>query len=59
MAHTASATGFSSDPLAGVRTRRIGALVLDLVLVSILATVIWIALLILTLGLSLFLLPPL
>ena len=59
MAHTASATTLSSNPLAGVRTRRIVALALDLVLVSILAAVIWIALLILTLGLSLLLLPPL
>ncbi len=59
MAHTASATVVSSDPLAGVRARRIVALALDLVLVSILAFVIWVALLILTLGLSLFLLPPL
>ena len=59
MAQSASATVFRSDPLAGVRTRRIVALALDLVLVSILATVIWIALLILTLGLSLLLLPPL
>ena len=59
MAHIASATVLSGNPLAGVRTRRIVALALDLVLVSILATVIWIALLILTLGLSLLLLPPL
>jgi uncharacterized RDD family membrane protein YckC len=59
VAHTASATTLSSDPLAGVRTRRIVALALDLVLVSILAAAIWIALLILTLGLSLLLLPPL
>jgi uncharacterized RDD family membrane protein YckC len=59
VAHTASATTLSSNPLAGVRTRRIVALALDLVLVSILAAVIWIALLILTLGLSLLLLPPL
>ncbi len=47
------------DALAGVRTRRILALALDLVLVSLLATLIWLALLILTLGLSLFFLPPL
>jgi uncharacterized RDD family membrane protein YckC len=59
VANSATATTFRSDPLAGVRTRRIVALALDLVLVSILATVIWIALLILTLGLSLLLLPPL
>jgi uncharacterized RDD family membrane protein YckC len=44
---------------AGVRTRRIFALALDLVLVAFLAGLIWLALLILTLGLSLFLLPPL
>jgi uncharacterized RDD family membrane protein YckC len=59
LAHIASATVLSGNLLAGVRTRRIVALALDLVLVSILAAVIWIALLILTLGLSLFLLPPL
>ena len=59
MAHIASATVLSGNLLAGVRTRRIFALALDFVLVSILAAVIWIALLILTLGLSLFLLPPL
>ena len=59
MAHIASATVLSGNLLAGVRTRRIFALALDFVLVSILAGVIWIALLILTLGLSLFLLPPL
>jgi len=59
LAQTAGATLFRSDPLAGVRTRRIFALAVDLVLVSILATVIWIALMILTLGLSLLLLPPL
>jgi len=59
LAHIASATVLSGNLLAGVRTRRIFALALDFVLVSILAAVIWIALLILTLGLSLFLLPPL
>jgi uncharacterized RDD family membrane protein YckC len=59
LAHTASAIVLGSDPLAGVRIRRMVALALDLVLISILATAIWIALLILTLGLSLLLLPPL
>lgn len=59
MTQSASATLFRSDPLAGVRTRRIVALALDLVLVSILAATIWIALLVLTFGLSLLLLPPL
>ena len=46
------------DVLAGVRTRRILALFVDLVLVTIVAMALWIALLVLTLGLSLFLLPP-
>jgi uncharacterized RDD family membrane protein YckC len=54
-----SAPALRADAFAGVRTRRILALVLDLVLVSFLAAAIWLALLILTLGLSLILLPPL
>jgi uncharacterized RDD family membrane protein YckC len=44
--------------LDGVRTRRAVAICLDLILVSIIASVIWLALLILTFGLSLLLLPP-
>jgi uncharacterized RDD family membrane protein YckC len=47
-----------ADSFVGVRTRRMIAICLDLVLVSILAAVIWLALLILTFGLSLFFLPP-
>jgi uncharacterized RDD family membrane protein YckC len=47
------------EALAGVRTRRIVAVALDLVLVTILSFVIWALLLIVTLGLSLLLLPPL
>jgi uncharacterized RDD family membrane protein YckC len=47
-----------ADSLAGVRTRRILAFCIDLFLVSILAMILWTALLVLTLGLSLFLLPP-
>ena len=47
-----------SDALAGVRTRRILAFFLDLVLVSIFAAVIWTFLFIVTLGLSWFILPP-
>ncbi len=46
------------EALAGVRTRRILALGLDLIIVSILSFVIWFGLLILTFGLSLFLVPP-
>ncbi len=59
MSNVSSAQAFRIDAFAGVRTRRIAALALDLVLVSVLAGLIWLALLILTLGLSLFLLPPL
>jgi uncharacterized RDD family membrane protein YckC len=46
-----------SNSFDGVRTRRMIAICLDLVLVSILAVLIWFALLILTFGLSLLLLP--
>lgn len=59
MTHFASAAALSANPFAGVRSRRIFALALDLILVSFLAFAIWLTLLILTLGLSLFLLPPL
>lgn len=48
-----------AEALAGVRTRRIFALGIDLVIVSLLSFAIWLALLILTFGLSLFILPPL
>jgi uncharacterized RDD family membrane protein YckC len=59
MSNVLSAPAFRGDVFAGVRTRRILALAVDLVLVSILAALIWLALLILTFGLSLFVLPPL
>lgn len=45
--------------LDGVRSRRIVAVALDLVIVSILSVTIWLTLLIVTFGLSLLLLPPL
>jgi uncharacterized RDD family membrane protein YckC len=47
-----------ADALAGVRTRRILALGVDLILITAIAVFLWIALLILTVGFSLFLLPP-
>jgi uncharacterized RDD family membrane protein YckC len=53
-----SAPAFRADSFSGVRTRRILALCIDLLLVSILAMILWIGLLVLTFGLSLFLLPP-
>lgn len=52
-------TSLPPAALAGVRTRRILALGLDFIIVSILSFVIWLSLLILTLGLSLFFVPPL
>jgi uncharacterized RDD family membrane protein YckC len=57
-ATAASAMPMRTDALAGVRTRRILAFCVDIVLVSILAVVIWTGLAVLTLGLSAFLLPP-
>lgn len=51
--------GLPLGALSGVRTRRIGALALDLVVVSILSFGLWLALLVATFGLSAFLLPPL
>ncbi len=48
-----------ADALAGVRTRRMVAVCLDLVLVSLLVALVWTASIVLTLGLALFILPPL
>ncbi|HTZ67946.1 MAG TPA: RDD family protein [Roseiarcus sp.] len=48
-----------ADALAGVRTRRVMAVCVDFVLVSLLVTVVWLGALVLTLGLALFFLPPL
>lgn len=47
------------EALDGVRTRRILALFLDLVLVSIFSIAIWLTLAVLTFGLSVLILPPL
>ena len=52
-------SGLRADALSGVRTRRILALCVDLVIVGAMAFALWLMLLVLTLGLSLFLLPPL
>jgi uncharacterized RDD family membrane protein YckC len=48
-----------ADALAGVRTRRIFAVCIDLVLVSLLVAALWTVSIVLTLGLALFFLPPL
>jgi uncharacterized RDD family membrane protein YckC len=55
----ASPITLRQDALAGVRTRRMLALVFDLAIVAVMAATLWVALLILTLGLSWFFLPPL
>jgi len=55
----ATAGRLRSDALAGVRTRRIVAVCLDFVIVSILALLIWTASVVLTLGMALLFLPPL
>jgi uncharacterized RDD family membrane protein YckC len=54
-----SARFLRADALAGVRTRRILAVCLDLVIVSVLVALVWIASVVLTLGFALFFLPPL
>ncbi|UDL95395.1 RDD family protein [Lichenihabitans sp. PAMC28606] len=51
--------GLPVGALNGVRSRRLVAVCLDLILVSILSLVLWTGLLVLTFGLSLLLLPPL
>ena len=51
--------GLPVGALGGVRTRRMVAVCFDLVAVSILSFGLWLALLVLTLGLSFFLLPTL
>ncbi len=53
------AGGLPAGALVGVRRRRVAAVALDLVLVSALAFGLWLALLVLTFGLSLVILPPL
>jgi uncharacterized RDD family membrane protein YckC len=54
-----AASSYRVDPLSGVRTRRVVALAVDFVLVSVLVFPIWLAALVLTFGLALALLPPL
>ena len=48
-----------ADALSGVRSRRILAVCLDFIVVGVLVTLLWIAAIVLTLGLALFFLPPL
>ena len=53
-AYAATSNAMRSDALAGVRTRRILAVCIDLFLVSLLVAAIWFASIVLTLGLALF-----
>jgi uncharacterized RDD family membrane protein YckC len=48
-----------ADALTGVRSRRILAVCFDLIIVSVLVAVLWVASIVLTLGFALFFLPPL
>ena len=54
-----AAQALRSDALAGVRSRRILAVIFDLIIVSVLVALLWIVSIMLTLGLALFFLPPL
>ena len=56
---TTPASVIRADALAGVRTRRIVAVCIDLFLVSLLVMALWIVSILLTFGLALFFLPPL
>ena len=56
---TTPAQTVRADALAGVRSRRILAVCFDLVIVSVLVALLWIASVVLTLGFALFFLPPL
>jgi uncharacterized RDD family membrane protein YckC len=57
-AYAATQNVMRADALAGVRTRRILAVCIDLVLVSVLVAVLWILSIMLTFGFALFFLPP-
>ena len=55
----APASVMRADALSGVRTRRVVAVCIDFVLVSLLVMGLWVVSIVLTLGLALFFLPPL
>ena len=58
-AYAAGRAGLPAGALRGVRSRRMIAICFDLVIVSILSFGLWLALLVMTLGLSLLILPSL
>jgi uncharacterized RDD family membrane protein YckC len=53
------ASGLPARALDGVRTRRMAAFALDLVLVGVMVAILWLVLIVFTLGLAIFFLPPL
>jgi uncharacterized RDD family membrane protein YckC len=57
--YVAGPVGLPAGALSGVRTRRMIAICFDLIFVSIVSFGLWLALLVMTLGLSLVILPPL
>ena len=57
-AYAATPNVMRADALAGVRTRRILAVCIDFLLVSVLVAVLWVISIMLTFGLALFFLPP-
>ncbi len=62
MSNTIAATparALRADALSGVRSRRILAVCVDFIFVSILVAFLWIAAIVMTLGFALFFLPPL
>jgi uncharacterized RDD family membrane protein YckC len=58
-AFIASAASFRRDALSGVRTRRMLAICLDIILIALLTAAFWILAGLLTLGFAWFFLPPL
>jgi uncharacterized RDD family membrane protein YckC len=54
-----STRALRADALSGVRSRRMIAVCIDLIVVTILVALLWIAAIVLTLGFALFFLPPL
>ena len=56
---SAGLTGLPVGALSGVRRRRVAAVAVDLVLVTLAVAALWTALIVLTLGVALVVLPPL
>ena len=59
ISNAATSAGLRTDALAGVRTRRVLAFCVDVVVVAMLSFAVWLILGLLTLGVLWFILPPL